>query len=332
MRQKPNQIKLLNRLNHIRIGKVDQKDWNEINDSALNNLHDNEKKKFNKENPNLILFTETWDEANKYNYDILASLNVPVAVIPSTGRGRHHLPNAQLGQIPSKCVLACGSRVILTKNQPGLTSLGLNNGAIGTVKAIVFERGKSPPEFPQVIVVEFPKYRGQSWMESHPTWVLIPVNEARCEDNCCTRTGFPLIPAYGISIVKSQGTTIGELKQITHVIIKLNPETKMEKVNLGTAYTAFSRVCDDKDWCLAEKIPFERLPYINRHPQMEKRLLGEQQLNKLGNTTADRYSGTLHEYIKLLQEIDEIADDGIADSICNDKIDSCSCCIHKNSK
>ena len=61
-------------------------------------------------------------------------------------------------------------------------------------------------------------------MESHPTWVPMPVNEARCEDNCCTRTGFP----YGISIAKSQGITIGELKQITHVIIKLNPETKME--------------------------------------------------------------------------------------------------------
>ena len=73
VRQKPSQIKLLNRLNHIRIGKVDQKDWNEINDRAFNNLHDNEKKKFNKENPNLILLTETWDEANKYNYDILAS-------------------------------------------------------------------------------------------------------------------------------------------------------------------------------------------------------------------------------------------------------------------
>ena len=79
-----------------------------------------------------------------------------------------------------------------------------------------------------MIVVEFPKYSGQSWMESHPTWVPIPVNEARCEDNCCTRTCFPLIPAYGISRAKSQGTTIGELKQITYVIIKLNPETKME--------------------------------------------------------------------------------------------------------
>ena len=54
-----------------------------------------------------------------------------------------------------------------------------------------------------MIVVEFQKYRGQSWMESHPTWVPIPVNEARCEDNCCTRTGFPLIPAYGISIFNS---------------------------------------------------------------------------------------------------------------------------------
>ena len=63
----------------------------------------------------------------------------------------------------------------------------------------MFDKRTSPPEFPQVIVADYPKYRGQSWMDSHPTWVLIPVNEARCEDNCCITAGFPLIPAYGIS-------------------------------------------------------------------------------------------------------------------------------------
>ena len=91
---------------------------------------------------------------------------------------------------------------------------------------LLVDKGKSPTEFPQVIVVDFPKYRRQSWMESHQTWVPIPVNEARCKGNCCTRTGFPLIPPYGISIATYQGTTICELQRITHVIIKLNLKWK----------------------------------------------------------------------------------------------------------
>ena len=40
----------------------------------------------------------------------------------------------------------------------------------------------------------------------------------------------------------------------------------------------------------------------------------------------------VHEYIKLLEEIDEFADNGVADSICNNETDSCNRCIHKKMK
>ena len=151
---------------------------------------------------------------------------------------RHVVENAM--------VLAYGSRVLLTKNQKALTPLGLNDGAIGTVISILNTEGNKPPNNPEVVVVDFPKYSGPCWLQDHPTWLLITLNEARCEDHCCTREGFPLIPEYGISIAKSQGTTIGRSKQITHVVIKLNRKIDMEKLILGTAYTAFSRVCEDQ--------------------------------------------------------------------------------------
>ena len=36
----------------------------------------------------------------------LYKLGAPVAVIPSTGSGRHNIPNKQVGQLPGSCVLA----------------------------------------------------------------------------------------------------------------------------------------------------------------------------------------------------------------------------------
>ena len=135
MRQKPSQVKLLTILNKIRLGKVTQTDWNEINSRALCNLSDEEKQNFHFSNPSVIWLTETWVEANKHNYKVLASLNIPVAVIPSTGKGRHHNKDAQVGQIPSRCIVAKGTRVILTKNQKELTWYGLNNGAVGIVRS-----------------------------------------------------------------------------------------------------------------------------------------------------------------------------------------------------
>ena len=143
MRQKPSQVKLLKNRNNIRVGKVTQTDWNDINERVFDNLPDREKQHFNSSKQSLIWLTETWEEANKHNYKVLASLNNPVAVIPSTGTGKHHNKDCQVGQIPSRCIIAKGCRVILTKNQKELTGYKLNNGAVGTVISIVYNRGKS---------------------------------------------------------------------------------------------------------------------------------------------------------------------------------------------
>ena len=94
---------------------------------------------------------------------------------------------------------------MLTKNQGSLTSYGLNNGAIGRVVSILYERGKSPPDFPQCVVVDFPSYSGPSWLKDHPTWIPIPPRTSRCDRNCCSRVGLPLIPCHALPIAKSQG-------------------------------------------------------------------------------------------------------------------------------
>ena len=144
-----------------------------------------------------------------------------------------------MGQIPNVSIVAAGYRVILTKNQGSLTRLGLNNGALGTVISIVYKEGVKPPAFPEVIVVDFPKYKGQQWHPDHPTWIPIPLNKVYCDAKCCYREGFPLITGYALTITKSQGMTIGKNQQIINVIIKLSPEIGMEAKNYGAAYIAF---------------------------------------------------------------------------------------------
>ena len=56
---------------------------------------------------------ETWQEVNDENHNTLADLGVPVATIPSKGKGRHHTQSVnQMGQIPATSHIAVGSRVL----------------------------------------------------------------------------------------------------------------------------------------------------------------------------------------------------------------------------
>ncbi|XP_066910881.1 uncharacterized protein [Clytia hemisphaerica] len=337
MRQQPNQAALLKRLDNLRTGNVTRKDWEEINQRCYDNLTTDEQRNFNNETSNVICLTETWKEASSYNRRVLNSTmtngeRTICAEFKSTGYGKHHnSARESMSQIPNRTTIAVGCRVILTRNQGCMTRLGLNNGAIGKVVSIIYKTNIKPPQMPEIVVVDFPRYKGPVWDENHPTWVPITANIVTCEDvsKCCRRTGFPLITGYAITIAKSQGMTIGPKQQITNVIIKLSPQTTMEQLNCGTSYTAFSRVTQDEDWCLAESIPFERLEYINRHPQLKLRKKEEERLQTLSKKTISENTCSIQEYLNLLREVDLFCDDGISDADCTDP-DCERCLLHKH--
>ena len=143
MRQRPDQKKLLERLLRIRNGTIEQNDWIDINNRLETALPASERANFT--HGCVITLMETWAEVHEENRAKLASLGVPVAVIPSKGRGRHHsMTQNQVGQIPMRSLIAVGATVILTRNQSGLTGLGLNNGAMGKVIAILYEENCAP--------------------------------------------------------------------------------------------------------------------------------------------------------------------------------------------
>ena len=93
------------------------------------------------------------------------------------------------------------------------------------------------------------------------------------------------MPGYYIPISKSQGMTIGPNEPCTHIRIKLNKEIFMEKLNLGITYTALSRASKLENVALIEKIPYDRLQYINVHPWMAKRRAEEERLKILSEET-----------------------------------------------
>lgn len=109
MRQKPDQMALLKRLDNLRTGNVTRKDWEEINARSHNSLCEEEKRNFDSEVSNVICLTETWKEARMYNKNALNSKYVNgnravSAEIISTGVGKHH--SKEKGSNP-KCEHCC---------------------------------------------------------------------------------------------------------------------------------------------------------------------------------------------------------------------------------
>ena len=328
MRQGPDQLAFLELLLRIRKGAITQQDWLDINGRFEAELPLEEQQLF--KSAEVITLMETWAEVIEHNMQQLANLEVPVAVIPSVGNGRHHSKiDKQCGQIIHRAMMAVGSKVMLTKNQQGLTSLGLNNGAVGTVVSILYAEDVAPPSFPIAVVVDFKRYKGPTWITDQPTWVPIPVNEARCESQCCTRRGIPLMPAYAITIAKSQGMSIGLGEPFEKARIKFQASTIMEQLNCGTTYTALSRQKKETDFALFEKLPFDRLSYINTHPHMPDRLKEDERLKVLHEEALKKYSHLTEdaEYIRLLQQLDSSSNDGIHDGVCLTDDEECACII-----
>ncbi|XP_066914213.1 uncharacterized protein [Clytia hemisphaerica] len=290
MRQKECEKMFLERLLRIRGGRITQQDWLAVNARYEKELPEAEKINYCNAEITITLH-ETWREVNKENRKNLANLNVPVATIPSTGRGYHHKNgDKQVGQIPPKATIAVNSKVILTKNQKAFTPYGLHNGAAGIVKAILYEKGTSPPQLPTAVIVYFPRYTGPAWDINNPKFIPITAVRSKCESECCSRTGLPLIPGYSLPIAKAQGITVGSNQPAEFMRVSIQEGKYMEQQSLGITYTALSRAESEDRWCLIDKIPQDRLHYINNHPQMQNRHQEEKRLNELSANTIARFN------------------------------------------
>jgi len=119
---------------------------------------------------------------------------------------------------------------------------GLFNGAVGTVKEIVFNKDENPLDgtLPQYIIVDFPDYCGPPWMENKPTWVPIPQIELSCSNFCCLIRFIPLSLAYAKTGHTFQGQSAGPDHAIKCIIIQPG-SCSMEKLCPGLLYMFISR-------------------------------------------------------------------------------------------
>ena len=98
----------------------------------------------------------------------------PVAKIKALCQGVHanSISTDKSGGLSHTIYLCKRSKVMLTVNL--CVNFGLYNGACGTVIDIIYLNGNHPSEaLPDIVVVDFPHYKGPAFIDEMPTAVPI---------------------------------------------------------------------------------------------------------------------------------------------------------------
>jgi ATP-dependent exoDNAse (exonuclease V) alpha subunit len=154
-------------------------------------------------------------------------------------------------------------------------SMGLYNGALGTVRGILYSEGRTPLSQPICVFVEFDDYRGPSLCREHPKLVPV-VSEVVQFDPRSGKTGstqqLPLTLRWAITIHKSQGFTL------RRAVLSIGDG----ELAFGVTYVGCSRVRSYKDLAFQTSFTWERLQKINVAKKMEIVRREIARLNTLG--------------------------------------------------
>lgn len=188
-----------------------------------------------------------------------------------------------MGGLQPTIYLSKKARVMLTSNL--WTKAGLCNGAMGTVRHIIFPENYKPPILPIAIIVQFDNndYIGPSFCKHSPNCVPIYPVTSVSKDGL-ERQQLPLKLAWSITIHKSQGLTL------KNSWIDLGPSEKVA----GLTYVALSRVRRLSNLVI-EPMTFDRLHSIKKTSNYKYRLVEEARLEALAKQTLHNYRKTCNE-------------------------------------
>ena len=127
-----------------------------------------------------------------------------------------------------------GCKVMLTRNVSYL--YGLANGTRGTLIGVVYGPG-GIGTFPEALIVEVPDYCGPCFYPGEPKWVPILPMTSMKEGTRMTRTQFPVVAGFALTVNKAQGLTIKE-----GVVINLAGSQRFRPASKhGLPFVAFTR-------------------------------------------------------------------------------------------
>ena len=223
------------------------------------------------------------EQVGNYNHEQLTKLEHPIAHI----NARHSsalakkISSDDMSGLEPVVFLAKGARVMLTMNL--WSSVGLCNGATGTVVDIIYQNNHQPPDLPIAVIVEFENYRGPVFNENQPLCIpIIPITvTSQTGIGFHERQQLPLRLAWALTIHKSQGLTLPK----AWIDIGKSERTA------GVSYVAISRVKSLAS-CVIEPMTYERLTSLKSSANLQYRLEEENRLDQLAQATSSAFRTT----------------------------------------
>ncbi|KJZ68390.1 hypothetical protein HIM_12221 [Hirsutella minnesotensis 3608] len=188
-------------LEELRLLQLSMESWKLLSSRVQAKLDDQEVAKF----VNSLRVYATKDRVNEYNHYHLDRLGRPViqVIAKNVGPGAAAAPDDKAGNLAKQIPVCIGARLMLTSNlwQP----VGLCNGARGTVYDIAWAPGADPMRDPPCVIMrEFDKYTGPIFLTTTDGRKIIPIlpvdRDFLVGATLCTRTQFPLIVCYAITV------------------------------------------------------------------------------------------------------------------------------------
>jgi hypothetical protein len=241
-------------LGELRLLQLSHESWKLLSGRVQAKLNDQEVARF----ADALRVYATKDRVNEYNHYHLDRLNRPVVQVIATnvGPGAAAAPDDKAGNLAKQVPVCIGARLMLTCNL--WQQVGLCNGARGTVYDIGWAPGADPVQDPPcVIMMEFDKYSGPVFLTTADGRKVVPIlpvdRDFLIGSTLCTRTQFPLIVCYAITVHKSQSIT--EDRIVT--------DLSCRDFQTGLSYVAVSRVKTLEGLMLDAPFDRNRLTYAS---------------------------------------------------------------------
>jgi len=240
-------------LNSLRDGSLSVEQWQRLTRRWKGNLSLTEIDEFS----DALRIFPVKTSVSSYNYQKLRSLQTPAIVIQAKNSGSGKAKDAPTdiaSNLQATIPLCLNCRVMLTKNI--WIELGLVNGAMGTVRHILWKPDTVDPKSvqPAVVFVEIdgfaPASPGSIDIDGRCCVPIFPVtHEFYYDGQECHRTQFPLALAYAITVHKSQGISTSK------AVLDISDA----EFSVGLTYVAISRVRTFKGLAFEKAFDHERL-------------------------------------------------------------------------